>query len=232
MSDLLSPEIVESFCVEDVTEDEEKRHLAFCLVTDLYSRFSSKALDPEEVQGELCHDEYYHCGLARTIVLSGINPNSGNGKLEMLATLRIVIGAEQAGNSMLPLESMHLITPTNGWDNFTFEGFHPHRAVEFGRFAVSPNCKRGIARQVQFHLLVTKELSVGAYKIAVQNFAKDQVWAIMSPLVAKTVEASGLGLTQAPDVKLNYQQNRALFEKYDKYWMNNTLGYYKFDFRQ
>lgn len=230
MSDLLPLEIVESFRVEDVTEDEKKRQAAFCLVTDLYSRFSSKALDPEEVQRELCHDEYYHCGLARTIVLSGINPNSGN--IELLATLRIVLGTEQASNSILPLESMHLITPTTGWDSFTFEGFHPHRAVEFGRFAVSPICKRGIARQVQFHLLVTKELSVGAYRIAVQHFAKDQVWAIMSPLVAKTVEDSGLGLIQAPDVRLNYQQNQALFEKYDKYWMNNTLGYYKFNFQQ
>lgn len=232
MSDLLPPEIVESFRVEDVTEDEEKRHTAFCLVTDLYSRFSSKTLDPEEIQRELCHDEYYLCGLARTIVLTGINPNSGNGNIEMLATLRMVLGTERAGNSMLPLESMHLITPTDGWDNFTFEGFHPHGAVEFGRFAVSSHCKRGIARQYQFHLLVTKELSVGAYKIAVQHFAKDQVWAIMSPLVAKTVEDSGLRLIQVPGIKLNYQQNRTLFEKYDKYWMNNTLGYYKFDFQQ
>lgn len=230
MSALLLPKVLDSLCVEDVTKHEEKLHSAFQLVSASYTKFSSRRLSLDEVYAEICQDEYHCRDLARTIILTGLSPSSDYQHIEMLATVRIVLGTETSTASTLPLEAMRLITPNGGWDNFIFADFNPYKAIEYARLAIRPDCRRGIARAQNFHLYVTQQLITGAYKIATQQFGKSQAWAIMPHFVAKTIEAAGINLIQVPGITLNYQQNQILFEKYDKYWISQTPEYYKLDF--
>ncbi len=52
-------EIIQSITVEDVTEDKEKRDIAFKMVAINYAKLSSRPLDAHEVRAELCHDNYH-----------------------------------------------------------------------------------------------------------------------------------------------------------------------------
>lgn len=226
---MISPNIIDSFCVEDVTEHEQKLQAAFRLVANSYAKLSSSKVNTSDVYEELCQDKYHRCGLARTITLTGIIPGATNNKTELLGTLRIVLGSSVPGNHLLPLEAMHLVTPKGGWENFDFGNFDPHKAIEYGRLAFNADCKKGLAKELKFHLHVLREITVGAYQLAIRQFAKTQAWGMATQLVAKSVIESGINMIHAPDIELNYQQNKTLFEKYDRYWIKGSPGFYKIE---
>lgn len=226
---MISPYIIDSFCVEDVTENEQKLQAAFRLVADSYATLSSSKISAKNVYEELCQDRYHQCGLARTIILTGIIPGAADDRTELLGTLRIVLGSSVTSNDLLPLEAMHLVTPKGGWENFDFGNFDPHKAIEYGRLAFNADCKKGLAKELKFHLRVLREITVGAYQLAIKQFAKTQAWGMATQLVAKSVVESGINMIHAPDIELNYQQNKSLFEKYDRYWIKGSPGFYKIE---
>lgn len=226
---MISQAIIYSFCLEDVTENEEKLQAAFRLVSDSYAKLSSSRVSANDVYEELCQDPYHRCGLARTIILTGIIPGASDDKTELLGTLRIVLGSSITSSHLPPLEAMHLVTPKVGWENFDFEDFDPDKSIEYGRLAFNAACKRGLAKELKFHLLVLREITIGAYLLAIKQFAKTQAWGMATLLVAKSVMESGVKMRPAPDIELNYHQNKGLFEKYDRYWLKGSPGFYKIE---
>lgn len=212
--------------VEDVTETEQARNAAFDLVAGAYRQFSSQGLEKDIVLAELCEDEYSRAGTARTFALYGLNPNQDQAGIEMLGTIRMVLGAEMP-NGMYPLEAMHLVSPPQGWERFTFADFEPLKAVEYGRFVISATCRHGWGRRLGMNGLILRKLLITSFDVAVRQFGKLQAWAIMPSYVVNTVLEAGIAVLQAPDIELAYHANRALFSQYDKYWFRSSPGYYK-----
>jgi len=125
---LALPETLKSFCLEDVTDDPEKLSAAFDIVVDGYSGLSSRTLDPRQVRETVCNDDYHRQGVARTLLLSGWNPETA--RVEPLGTLRITLGsADTEKLGMRPLEAMNLMTVPDGWANFHFAGFEVNQVV-------------------------------------------------------------------------------------------------------
>jgi hypothetical protein len=144
---LTLPEILKSFCLQDVTDDPGNLTAAFDIVVDGYSGLSSRTLDPREVRETLCNDDYHRLGLARTLLLSGWNPETA--RVQPLGTLRITLGSSRTEKlGLRPLEAMNLMTFPQGWANFHFEGFEVNQVVEGGRTAVSVGCRTGVGKEM------------------------------------------------------------------------------------
>lgn len=212
--------------VEDVTENEKARAAASELVAGAYRRFSSQGLEKDSVLAELCQDEYSRAGTARTFALYGLNPNHDQADIEMLGTIRMVLGTEMP-NGMYPLEAMHLVSPLQGWERFTFADFEALKAVEYGRFVISPTCRNGWGRRLSINGLILRKLLIESFDVAVRRFGKLQAWAIMPSYVVNTVLEAGIPVLRAPGIEPEYHANRALFSKYDKYWFRSSPAYYK-----
>jgi len=218
--------ICRSFTVEDVTEDPTRLSSAFDLVCEGYMQLTSRPLDLTEVREELCADPYHRHGLARTLLLTGENPNTG--MIEPLGTLRIVLGySHTAKLGIPPLEAMRLITPRGGWRDFSFEGFHVDEVVEGGRTAVAAACRIGLAKELQVAMGVVRTLYVEGYRLACRNYAKSQYWGILPSHIVSKAESAGFRFIPAPHITLNHEENGALFEKYDRYWLKSAPWFYK-----
>jgi hypothetical protein len=223
---LNTEKIIKSFYVEDVTEDLNKLYVAFNLVAQNYSRFSSSNINFQEIYQELCDDPYHTLGLSRTLLLNGYNPNTN--RVETLGTVRIVLGSFQPKNSTLPpLEAMQLISPLEGWDNFRFENFNANEAVELSRFATTFECNQGISKKIKLSHLVAKSLLTKAINFSIQKYQRKQIWAIMPRYVVKVITTKETQFSPVPYMTLNFQKHANLFQKYDKYWLHSHPWFYK-----
>lgn len=221
-------DLLKTFCCEDVTENEEKLRVAFQLVSDAYSRFSSANVESGEVSSELCADTYHTTGRARTVLLSGYNPNTE--RCEALGTVRYIVGSHrQDGSDLPPFEAMDLISPAGGWDQFKFAGFNLEKSIEFGRLAISPECLRENVRMSHFHLLVLRQLAIDSFQLAVEQYGVSQVWCIMPSYVVRALAKAGIHSIPAPNFHINHRENVELFRKYDRYWIHGAPKFYKLD---
>ena len=219
-------EICRSFSIEDVTDNPRQLQIAFDLVGEGYAQLASRPLDLLQVREELCADPYHLHGLARTLLLSGENPNTGT--IEPLGTLRIVLGYTHTETlGIPPLEAMGLLTPRGGWRNFTFEGFSVDKVVEGGRTAVSAACRTGLAKELCVPMCVVHALYTEGFRLACHTYAKSQYWGILPSFLVARVESVGFRLIPAPHITLNHDDNAALFAKYDRYWLRSDPGFYK-----
>jgi len=219
-------EICRSFLVEDVTDSPAQLGMAFDLVATGYAQLASTPLDPQAIREELCADSYHRHGLARTLLLTGENPNTGT--VEPLGTLRIVLGSAHTTTfGIPPLEAMALLTPEAGWQDFTFAGFDVDQVVEGGRTAVAPACRTGLAKALGVHLCVLRTLYQEGFRRALHIYGKPQYWGILPSYVVTRVEALGITLIPTPRLTLNHQENEELFRKYDRYWLQSNPWFYK-----
>lgn len=226
MSAVGADEVIHSVTVEDVTDDNEKLDLAFMIAASNYIKFSSRSLTIQDVYTELCDDIYHKKGLARTLLVTGISPLTGD--LAPLGTMRVVVSScQRASIDIPPLEAMSLGTPLEGWEFFLHGKFDPFKSAEFGRFALTPECKNEYSRETNLPAVITSRVVAKAKYISATVYDKTQFWAIMPPLVVKLVIAAGLNLLTTSELILNHQQHGELFRKYDRYWMNANPKLYE-----
>jgi hypothetical protein len=221
-------DLLETFYIEDVTEDEEKLRVAFQMISNAYSRFSSASIDSNEVYQDLCADIYHRTGRARTVLLTGYNPDKG--QREALGTVRYIVGSHMQNNSEIPpFEAMELMSPSGGWEQFTFAGFNLGKSIEFGRLSISPECRNRTAEIKDLHLLVMRQLLIGSFQLAAKRYGISQVWCIMPSYVVRALAKAGIRSIPAPNFQINHRENAHLFQKYDRYWIHSTPCFYKLD---
>lgn len=226
MLNITYEEIANSVRVIDVTEQPADLEVAFAMVADGYSKLSSRSLRLQEVLAELCFDTYHNTHRTRTLLATGINPNTRN--VEPIGTIRMVLGANSNINEGIPsLEVMSLVTPAEGWDNFTFEGFNPNRSAEFGRFVVVPAYRSLEARSKGYTFILCKSIFSKFVEVATQ-YNKNQFWALMPPNVLGLVKLINISAIPVPELNFNTENHSALFSKYDKYWQHSRPWFYKF----
>jgi hypothetical protein len=210
-----------SFIVEDVTDNPERLRWAFDLIVQGYLPLSSKPLTPWEVSDDVCNDQYHRYGIARTLVLTGCHPETGD--REPMGTVRVTMGSMHTYElGFPPLEAMNLMLPSEGWDQFRFEGFDVDQIVEGGRVAVSATCRIGISRDVGLPAIVLRALFEKGLRFAVENHRKSQYWGILPSYVIKRVESLGIRIIQAPKMSYKTNENAEMFEKYDRYWLQSN----------
>lgn len=218
--------IVNSFRLIDVTEDKAKRDATFDLIIRMYSKLSSRGINYQQMYHNLCQDRYLRKGLARILVLEGLNPVSM--KVDILGTIRVVLGSEaNEGTDVMPLEAMELVSPKCGWHAFRFENFDIKRSVEMGRFAIIPECRNAVARQYNLHLFITRKLVKDAYSFSKRHYGKSQIWGIMARHASKLVRTAGFVLKRAPGISLKVKENKILFETFDRYWLKGKPEFYR-----
>jgi len=223
---LALPEILKSFRLQDVTDDPGKLSAAFDIVVDGYSGLSSRSLDAREVRETVCNDDYHRQGLARTLLLSGWNPETA--RVEPLGTLRLTLGSTDAERlGLRPLEAMNLMTFPQGWANFHFEGFEVNQVVEGGRTAVSIGCRTGAGKEMGLPGFVLRALTVGGFRIATQKYGKSQLWAILPSYMVRRLKAVGIQAIVAPHVVLQLQKQPQVFRDYDRYWLHSDPAFCK-----
>ncbi|WP_341530166.1 hypothetical protein WKK05_13225 [Nostoc sp. UHCC 0302] len=222
----LEREVLESFYTEDITDNQDKLHLAFLMVAKGYARLSSQDMNFEHIYQELCQDEYYTHGLSKILLLSGYNPDTG--RVEPLGTVRLVLASEQAQSlRLMPIEAMSLFSPINGWANYNFAGFNIKETAELTRFAVTPFSKNGISKKIQLSSLILNQLTRDAIQIAREKYYRSQTWAILPRYIVKISEALGITVIPCPEVTINYENCAALVNTYNKYWLRSSPGFYK-----
>jgi hypothetical protein len=217
--DLVLPlgEVSQSLVLEDVSSKPAALAWAFDLVVQGYLSLSSQTLDPQAVREEVCLDAYHRHGLVRTLVLTGLHPETG--EREPLGTMRVTTGAAQAPLFGLPpLETMELMAPAQGWDAYDFAGFDPMLVAEGGRLAVSATCRTGRSRDIGLSALVLRALVTGVFQYAAAHHGKTQLWGVLPYYVIERLEA--LGMTVIPAVGVVYRSagNAQMFDRYDRYW--------------
>jgi hypothetical protein len=223
---LALPEILKSFCLQDVTDDPRKLSAAFDIVVDGYSGLSSRRLDPREVRETVCNDDYHRRGLARTLLLSGWNPETS--RVEALGTFRMTLGSTDTERfGLRPLEAMNLMTLPEGWANFRFEGFEVNQVVEGGRTAISMACRTGAGRAMGLPGFVLRALAVGGFRLATQKYGKSQLWAILPTYMISRLKAVGIKVIVAPQVVLQLQRQPQVFRDYDRYWKHSDPSFCK-----
>jgi hypothetical protein len=220
------PDILESFCLQDVTDDPEKLSAAFDIVVDGYAGLSSRALDPSEVRETVCNDDYHRQGLARTLLLTGWNPETAS--VEPLGTLRITLGsADTEKLGLHPLEAMNLMSFPDGWENFHFEGFEVNQVVEGGRTAVSAACRTAAGKEMGLPGSVLRALVEGGFRLAARKYGKSQLWAILPSYMIRRLKAIGIEVIVARQVLLQLQKRQQVFQDYDRYWKHSDPAFCK-----
>ena len=217
-------DVRDSFELEDVSNKPASLAWAFDLVVQGYLSLSSQPLDPETVREEVCLDAYHRNGLVRTLVLTGLHPETG--EREPLGTMRVTTGAAQAGEFELPpLETMQLMAPPQGWSTYDFAGFDPMRVAEGGRLAVSATCRTGRSREIGLSPMVLQALVTGTFRYAREHHGKTQLWGVLPYYVVERLEA--LGMTVIPDVGVvcRADANVQIFDRYDRYWRQSRPAF-------
>jgi len=209
----------QSFVLEDATENSRLLTWAFDLVVQGYLSLSSQVLDPEEVRQDVCDDAYHRGGVARTLVLTGCHPETGD--REPLGTVRVTTGAPNNDLGLPPLETMGLMAPPEGWQNFHFEGFDAARVAEGGRLAVSPTCRIGKSREIGLTPIVLKALVEGGFRYAAERYGKTQYWGVLPYYVIERFVALGFRVIPAPGVTCRLRENARIFSRYDRYWQQS-----------
>ena len=216
----------ESFELIDVTERPKELAWAFDLVVQGYLPLASRTLDPSEVRQDVCDDAYHRLGIARTLVLTGSHPETGD--REPLGTIRVTMGSTATARLHLPpLEAMGLMVPSEGWEHFHFEGFEVDQIAEGGRTAVSPTCRIGKSREIGLAPVVLRALFEEAFRFAAERYGKTQYWGILPYYVIDRVEALGIGVIRAPDISYRMEENAGIFNKYDRYWLQSRPAFCK-----
>ena len=226
--DLLLPlnDVRESFELEDVSNNPASLAWAFDLVVQGYLSLSSQTLDPETVREEVCLDAYHRNGLVRTLVLTGLHPETG--EREPLGTMRVTTGAALAGEFELPpLETMQLMAPPQGWDSYDFAGFDPMRVAEGGRLAVSATCRTGRSRDIGLSAMVLQALVTGTFRYACEHHGKTQLWGVLPYYVVERLEALGMTVIPADGVACRADANAQIFDRYDRYWRQSRPTFCK-----
>lgn len=227
MSTVAADEVIQSVTVEDVTDDNEKLEIAFMIAASNYVKFSSRSLTILDVYTELCDDTYHKKGLARTLLVTGVSPLTG--ELSPLGTIRVVISPRQkASIDISPLEAMSLVAPLEGWEFFLRGKFDPFKSAEIGRFALTPECRSEYSREINLPLVIARRVFDKSKYISASVYGKTQLWAIMPPPVVKLAISAGLTLLTTSEIILNHQQHGELFKKYDKYWFDANPKLYEF----
>jgi hypothetical protein len=218
-------EIVNSISVIDVTNHLLDLHIAFDMVVSSYSKLSSHSIVPEEVLSELCFDIYHNNNRTRTLLATGINPNTGN--IEPIGTIRMILGDHANDDRIHPLEVMSLITPAGGWGNFAFGGFDPNISVEFGRFVIEPVYRSSEAKSKGYTFALCKSIFRKFVEVATQ-YHKTQFWALMPSNVLNLVNLINIAAIPVPELHFNTDSHSDLFNKYDRYWHQSNPWFYKF----
>jgi len=214
-------ETVDSFVIEDVSDDAARLSWAFDLIVQGYLPLSSQTLDPWQVRDDVCDDAYHRHGLARTLVLTGRHPETGES--EPLGTVRVTMGsAATKALGVPPLEAMGLMAPADGWENFHFEGFEIDQIAEGGRVAVSPTCRIGPSRALGLPAIVLRTLFERGFRFAVEHYGKTQYWGILPSYVIRRVEALGIRVIPAPAMAYRSEENGHILSKYDRYWLHSN----------
>jgi len=217
----MTNEIIRSFVIEDVTDNPEQLKWAFDLIVQGYLSLSSKPLTPWEVNEDVCNDQYHRNAIARTLVLTGCHPETG--EREPMGTVRVTMGSSQTKRlGVLPLEAMNLMVPGNGWDEFRFEGFDVDQVAEGGRIAVSATCRLGISKEIGLPEIVLRALFDKGFQFAIENYGKSQYWGILPSYVIKRVESLGIRVIPAPNIFYREKENSEMFDKYDRYWRHSN----------
>jgi hypothetical protein len=213
--------VTESFSLQDVTDDPDGLAQAFDIIVEGYSALSSAMLSPLDVHEELCNDAYHRSGIARTLLLTGLNPQTA--RIEPLGTVRITLGSKRTAQlGIKPLEAMGLMAPGAGWGDFHFESFDVDQVVEGGRIAVAKAYRTGAAKRLGLVDLAVRVLVEGGFRIAADRFGKTQYWGILPHYVIARIRATGIGVIPAPGVSLQFSENSQLFQKYDRYWLKSN----------
>jgi hypothetical protein len=219
-------ETVESFVLEDVSEDPARLTWAFDLIVQGYLPLSSQRLEPSQVREDICEDAYHRYGLARTLVLTGRHPETG--ETEPLGTVRVNMGSvATSALGIAPLEAMALMAPLGGWEHFRFQGFDIDQVAEGGRIAVSPTCRTGPSRELGLPAIVLLALFERGFRFAVEQYGKTQYWGILPSYVIKRVEALGIQVILTPDMAYRSEENAQIFSKYDRYWQQSNPTFCK-----
>ena len=227
-ADLLLPlsDVRDSFELEDVSANPTALAWAFDLVVQGYLSLSTQTLDPETVREEVCLDAYHRNGLVRTLVLTGLHPETG--EREPLGTMRVTTGAAQAGAFELPpLETMQLMAPPQGWDAYDFAGFDAMRIAEGGRLAVSATCRTGKARDTGLSAMVLQALVAGTFRYAREQHGKTQLWGVLPYYVVERLKALGMTVLPAEGVACRADDNVQMFDRYDRYWRQSRPTFCK-----
>jgi hypothetical protein len=226
MANVTYEAIANSIRVIDVTDQLLNLHVAFDMVVCNYAKLSSHPILPQEVLSELCFDIYHKNNRTRTLLATGIHPDSGH--IEPIGTIRMVLGTDSHGDDGIhPLEVMSLITPPEGWQHFSFEGFNPNTSVEFGRFVIEPAYRSSEARSKGYTAVLCKAIFQKFVAVAA-HYHKTQFWALMPSNVLKLVELINITAMPIPQLSLNTEDHSDLFMKYDKYWQQSNPWFYKF----
>ncbi|MFN8441620.1 MAG: hypothetical protein U0175_12650 [Caldilineaceae bacterium] len=227
MSTVSADEIIQSVTVEDVTDDNEKLEIAFMIAASNYIKFSTRSLTIQEVYAELCDDVYHQKGLARTLLITGMSPLTG--EVAPLGSFRVVVSPHQNTNiDMPPLEAMSLVTPLEGWEFFQCGKFDPFKSAEISRFALTPECRSEYSRKINLPAVIASRGFEMAKYISENVYGKTQLWGIMLHPVVNLVVSAGLTLLTTTEVTLNHQRHDELFKKYDRYWLNGNPKLYEF----
>src|SRR5262245_5274668 len=214
-------ETVDSFVIEDVSDDAARLTWAFDLIVQGYLPLSSQTLDPWEVREDVCDDAYHRHGLARTLVLTGRHPETG--EAEPLGTVRVTMGSKATtALGVPPLEAMGLMAPAGGWENFHFQGVEIDHIAEGGRVAVSPTCRIGPSRALGLPGIVLRTLFERGFRFAVEHYGKTQYWGILPSYVIKRVEALGIRVIPAPAMAYRSEEIGHILSKYDRYWLHSN----------
>ncbi len=206
-------EVRRTFTIEDVTNHPDRLNWAFDLIVQGYLPMSSQTLDPGEIREEVCDDSYHRHGFARTLVLTGRHPETG--ELEPLGTVRINVAPPAARDLGLhPMETMGLMVPRGGWERFAFEGFVLDQVAEGARLAVSPTCRIGRSREIGLASVVLRALVEEGFRFARERYNRSQYWGILPYYVRERFESLGVSTRPAPDMLFRADENPALFAKY------------------
>ena len=219
-------EVRRTFVIEDVTDSPGRMNWAFDLIVQGYFSMSSQTLDPNEIRQEVCDDLYHRHGFARTLVLTGRHPETG--EREPMGTVRINVAPPAAKDLGLhPLEAMALMVPRGGWENFRFEGFVLDQVAEGGRIAVSPTCRVGKSREIGLAAIVLRALVEEGFRFARERYDRSQYWGILPDYVRERFTSLGVHTRPAPDMLFRADENRALFARYNRYWLHSQPQFCK-----
>jgi len=211
----------------DITGNEVLMPGAQRMVAAAYHALSptDRGISADGVYEMICHDAYQQPSRSHTIAM--ISGGCDDGQARISGLVRVVFGAANASDGLMPIDAMNFVVPLEQWPHERPE-LGDQMIAELGRFVINKDFRTTEMRAAEVPHQITRSLVEGALAV-IRPLGIQFLYAIMPTYASRLLIQSGIKLEELP-CRLRTEDEAAsrTFEDFSIYWKRSSPRLYRF----